>query len=72
MLCAVEKPKLRLDGTQVMVDLHRLTCFSEGRRMIGQKLSIGSRSLSLSVPSPIATTSIVFHELMQQLNLLIP
>jgi hypothetical protein len=72
MLRAAEEPKLKLDGAQSMVSLQRFTRFSEGRWMSGHKLSIGGRSLSFGIRSPIATTSGVVHELTQQLSLLIP
>jgi hypothetical protein len=53
MLRVAEETKHELDGAQPMVSLQRLTRFSEGWRMSGQKLSIGGRSLSLCIPCPL-------------------
>jgi hypothetical protein len=54
---ATEEPELRLNDMKPMIGLKRFSCFGEGSRVSCQELCIGGWSLSLGVPSPIATTS---------------
>jgi hypothetical protein len=63
MLRAAQEPKHGLDHTKLVIALQRLFCFSKDKRMSSHKISIGGRSLSWGVPCPIATTSVVGHEL---------
>jgi hypothetical protein len=68
---AVQEPKLGLHHPKPVIDLKRLSCLGEERRVSGCKVAIGSRSWSGSISCPIATMSGVVHELLQQLGLLI-
>jgi hypothetical protein len=72
ILCAVQEPKLGLDRLKLVVGLQKLSCLSKERQVSSRKFSVGGRSWSRVVPSPIVTTHRVGHELSQQLNLLIP
>jgi hypothetical protein len=62
-LRAVQQIKLGLDHPKPVIDLERLSCLGEERRVCGHKVAIGSRSWSRSIPCPMATTSRVFHQL---------
>jgi hypothetical protein len=72
MFGITKEPELGLNGTKLMIGLKRFSCFGEGWRAGCQELRIGGRSLPLGVPHPIATTSRVVHELVQQFGLLVP
>jgi hypothetical protein len=68
---AAQVPELGLHHLKPVISLERLSCLGEEGRVSGRKVTIGGRSRSESIPSPIATTSRVGHELTQQLGLLI-
>jgi hypothetical protein len=62
-LRAVQEPKLGLDHPKPVIDLERLSCLGEERRVSGHKVAVGSRSWSGSIPCPMAATSRVGHQL---------
>jgi hypothetical protein len=71
---AVQEPNLGLNYVKSVVGFQRLSCLSEERRVDGHEVPIGGGSLSMVVPSPVASMSWsgVGHELPQQHSLLIP
>jgi hypothetical protein len=72
ILRTVEELKLRLNGAKPMVGLQRLTCFSKGWWLDGQKFHIGASYLVSSIADSGAFMVGVGHKEMQQLGLLVP
>jgi hypothetical protein len=70
-LSAAQEPKLRLHHPKPVIDLERLSCLGEERRVSGREVTVGGRSWSGSISCPIAPVSGVGHELPHQLGLLI-
>jgi hypothetical protein len=70
-LGAAQEPKLGLYHPKTVIGLKRLSCLDEERRVSGREVTVGGRSGNGSISYPIATTSRVGHELLQQLGLLI-
>jgi hypothetical protein len=68
---ATQEPKLGLHHPKPVISLKRLSCLGKERRVSGRKVAVGGRSGSGRISCPIATTSRVSHELLQQLGLLI-
>jgi hypothetical protein len=64
---AAQEPKLGLHHPKLVVNLKRLSCLGEERRMRSHEVAVGGRSWS--IPHPIATTGGVGNELPQQLGL---
>jgi hypothetical protein len=73
-LSAVQEPEHGLNHMKPVVGFQRFSCLSEERWVSGCEVPIGGGSLSMVVPSPVASTSWsgVGHELSQQFGLLIP
>jgi hypothetical protein len=63
-LGVVQEPKLGLHYPEPVVDLERLSCLGEERRVSGREVAVGGRSGSRSISCPIATMSRVGHELL--------
>jgi hypothetical protein len=68
---AAQESKLGLHHPKPVVDLKRLSCLGEERRVRSREVAVGGRSWSWSIPCPIATTGGVGNELSRQLGLLI-
>jgi hypothetical protein len=60
-LHAVQEPKLGLDHPEPVIDLERISCLSEERRVSGRKVIVGSRSWSGSIPRSMAAARRVGH-----------
>jgi hypothetical protein len=71
-LGAAQEPKFGLHHPEPVIGLKRLSCLNEEQRVSGREVTVGDRSWSGSISSPIEPTSRVGHELTQQLSLLIP
>jgi hypothetical protein len=69
----VQEPKLGLNHAKSVMSFQRLSGLNEERWVSGRELLICGWSLSMVVPSPVASMSWsgVGHELPQQLGLLI-
>jgi hypothetical protein len=70
-LSAVQEPELGPHHPKPVISPERLSCLGEERQMSDPKVTVGGQSWSGSIFCPIATTSGVGHELLQQLGLLI-
>jgi hypothetical protein len=68
---AVQEPKLGFHHLKSVIDLKRLSCLSEERRVSGREVTVGGRGWSRSISHPIAPVSRVGCELPQQLGPLI-
>jgi hypothetical protein len=54
---AAQEPELELNHVKLVIGFQRLSCLSEERRVSGHEVSICGWSLSMVVPSPVASTS---------------